>query len=135
MPRHQTSDKLSQRARAPSYIDAYAAERLRARRIVRELSQKDLARRVGLTFQQIQKYEYGLNRISAGHLYAFACALGCSTDYFFKGLSRADDAAVPPTAPEDLQGAHSTELWRTLATMDPQTRNAFLHFMTLQRPN
>lgn len=49
------------------------------------MSQETLAERVGITFQQVQKYERGANRISAGRLFAFARALKTTIPYFFEG--------------------------------------------------
>lgn len=51
------------------------------------MSQEDLANDLGLTFQQIQKYERGANRISASKLYDIACSLGSPLAYFFEGLA------------------------------------------------
>jgi transcriptional regulator with XRE-family HTH domain len=67
-------------------VDAAVGTRLRERRTVLGFSQITLAEAVGLTFQQVQKYERGANRISASRLYQFACILGVSVDYFFETL-------------------------------------------------
>jgi transcriptional regulator with XRE-family HTH domain len=69
-----------------SLIDDYIGRKLRIARIVRNLSQDELAKKVGITFQQIQKYEKGLNRISASRLYWFIKILGVDFDFFFKGI-------------------------------------------------
>lgn len=69
-----------------SVIDLYLGKRLRIARITRNLSQHDLAKKVGITFQQIQKYEKGLNRISASRLYKFMKILGVTFDFFFDGI-------------------------------------------------
>jgi len=70
----------------PSLIDGHVGLRLRARRNVLGLSQKDLGETVGLTFQQIQKYEQGANRISSGRLYEFSHILGVPVDFFYEDL-------------------------------------------------
>jgi transcriptional regulator with XRE-family HTH domain len=67
-------------------IDAYVGVRIRERRRVLGLSQSDLASALGVTFQQVQKYENGKNRISASKLYETARALRTSVAYFFDGL-------------------------------------------------
>ena len=67
-------------------IDHYIGKKLRIARITRNLSQDDLAKEVGITFQQIQKYEKGLNRISASRLYWFIKILGVSFNFFFDGI-------------------------------------------------
>ena len=69
-----------------SMIDLYLGKRLRIARITRNLSQHDLAKTVGITFQQIQKYEKGLNRISASRLYKFIKILGVTFEFFFDGV-------------------------------------------------
>jgi len=68
-------------------IDATVGRRLKDRRTLMGMSQSVLGETVGLTFQQVQKYERGINRISASRLYEFANVLGVSVDYFFEPLS------------------------------------------------
>lgn len=65
-------------------IDAYVGKRLRLRRMMLGLSQEKIADAVGLTFQQVQKYERGSNRIGAGRLYEFSQALQVPIQYFFE---------------------------------------------------
>lgn len=72
----------------PSDIDIHAGKRLRVRRILLGLSQQYLAQECGISFQQIQKYENGKNRISAGRLYELSIILDVPTDYFFMGLRK-----------------------------------------------
>lgn len=69
-----------------SLIDDYIGRKLRIARIVRNFSQHELAKKVGITFQQIQKYEKGLNRISASRLYWFIKILGVDFKFFFEGV-------------------------------------------------
>jgi transcriptional regulator with XRE-family HTH domain len=70
----------------PHVVDVHVGQRLRSRRKLMGLSQGDLAQRVGLTFQQIQKYERGINRISASRLVEFAAVLKVSPAWFFEGI-------------------------------------------------
>lgn len=74
------------RERAPNPIDQYVGARIRARRKVLGVSQEKLADQLGLTFQQVQKYERGTNRVSASKLYEIARALKASITYFFEEL-------------------------------------------------
>ena len=67
-------------------IDAHVGKRLRLRRILKGWSQQQLGDAVGLTFQQIQKYENGASRISCGRLFDFARALDVPTSFFFDDL-------------------------------------------------
>lgn len=67
-------------------IDLYVGSRLRTRRLLLGLTQEELGKSAEVTFQQIQKYEKGENRISASRLYEFAQLLKTSIDYFFDGI-------------------------------------------------
>lgn len=71
----------------PDAIDIHVGSRLRVGRVERGLSQEKFAERMGLTFQQIQKYERGTNRIAAGRLYMAAKILEKPIDYFYPGSS------------------------------------------------
>lgn len=82
----------------PNPVDLHVGLRLRARRRELGISQDTLAAALGLTFQQVQKYERGTNRVSASKLYAIALTLRVPVSYFFNGLpdymSPADTDAV-----------------------------------------
>ena len=71
----------------PHPIDVHVGARIRLQRIMRGLTQSDLAGRVGISFQSVQKYERGENRVSASRLHEFAQALGVDEQYFFDGLA------------------------------------------------
>jgi transcriptional regulator with XRE-family HTH domain len=66
-------------------VDEFVGKRLRERRTLMGLSQEGLAKTVGITFQQVQKYERGTNRMSASRLYEFAHVLDISVAFFFEG--------------------------------------------------
>lgn len=68
-------------------IDRLVGKRIRALRRSRKISQTDLANAAGVRFQQIQKYESGVNRVSASRLWAIAETLGVDIVYFFDGLN------------------------------------------------
>ena len=81
-----------------SDIDLHVGKRLRRRRRLLGLTQQSLAEEVGIRFQQIQKYETGMNRISASRLWDIASALQVDISYFFQGLDMdalEDDLAIP----------------------------------------
>ena len=78
--------------RDPSLIDQTVGERIRKRRTDLEISQPELAEQVGVTYQQLQKYENGKNRISAGRLYDIAKILKTSIAYFYEGLDQVHSA-------------------------------------------
>ncbi len=71
----------------PNPIDLHVGSRIRLRRKVLGVSQESLAADLGLTFQQIQKYERGTNRVSASKLYEIARSLQTTTSYFFEGFA------------------------------------------------
>lgn len=70
----------------PDEIDVHVGSRLRIRRTLLGVSQEKLAGAIGLTFQQIQKYERGLNRISAGRLFQFSRILDIPVTYFYENM-------------------------------------------------
>jgi len=74
-------------SKTPSGIDRLVGQRLRWRRRELRLTQEKLGDLLNLTFQQVQKYEKGINRISAGRLYEVAAALGVPIGYFYDGAS------------------------------------------------
>src|SRR5471032_2060573 len=73
--------------RTPNPIDVHVGLQVRLRRKELKISQEKLAETLGLTFQQVQKYERGSNRISASKLYEIARSLRVSIAWFFEGLS------------------------------------------------
>ena len=81
----------------PSDIDKYVGERLRSQRIQHGLSQQALGEMVGITFQQIQKYEKAANRIAASRLYQFAAILQCPLSGFFPDGEDIDGIAANPS--------------------------------------
>jgi DNA-binding XRE family transcriptional regulator len=74
-----------------SEIDLYVGKRLHARRRLLGLTLQQLASDVGVSFQQLQKYECGANRISVARLWRLAQALDVSVTYFFDGLTEDDE--------------------------------------------
>ena len=75
-------------------FDRYVGARVRLARQSRGLSQSELGRHVGLTFQQVQTYERGFNRISAGRLYEMSIVLSVDVTFFFEGLDKPNALAV-----------------------------------------
>ena len=72
--------------RSPSEVDKHVGARVKARRKELGLSQEALAQALGVSFQQVQKYERGVNRVGAGRLFQLAAALGVDVGYFYWGL-------------------------------------------------
>ena len=84
-------------------IDAQVGNRVRLRRMLVGMSQEKLGEMLGLTFQQVQKYEKGVNRIGAGRLFEVANILGVPVSYFYEDVtdhhnehSRLNEKASPP---------------------------------------
>ena len=78
--------------KTPNPIDVFVGSRVRLRRLMVGMSQEALADRLGVTFQQVQKYEKGTNRISASRLQAISDVFRVPPSFFFQ-----DDEAVPAT--------------------------------------
>jgi len=85
--------------RTPNPVDLHVGARIRMRRKILGVSQEKLADDLGLTFQQVQKYERGANRVSASKLYEIARSLQAPISYFFDGL------ADPLAAQAEVAGA------------------------------
>src|SRR5215472_11855930 len=77
------------RKKAPSPIDKHVGSRVRMRRILLAMSQEKLAAALGLSFQQVQKYERGANRIGAGRLQQISHILQVPVEFFFEGAPNA----------------------------------------------
>jgi transcriptional regulator with XRE-family HTH domain len=78
--------------KATTPVDAYVGARIRMRRVASGISQTELGEKCGVTFQQVQKYEKGTNRVSVSRLQAIAEALGVSTEFFYIGAPGASGA-------------------------------------------
>lgn len=87
--------------KTPSGIDRIVGQRLRWRRRELKLTQEQLGEKLGLTFQQVQKYEKGVNRISAGRLFEIAQALGITITYFYEGVDEMLEASPTMSLQED----------------------------------
>lgn len=74
------------RKKEPMAVDVHIGRRIKARRMELGLSQEKLGDHIGLTFQQVQKYEKGMNRVGGSRLHQIAEALRCTPAYFYEGL-------------------------------------------------
>lgn len=119
--------------KSPSGIDRIVGQRLRWRRRELRLTQEQLGERLGLTFQQVQKYEKGVNRVSAGRLWEMASQLSVPIAYFFEGADEvvSSQLAMRETgdAPElPIIDAQSMELIAAFQKIDdPDLRRSLLH--------
>lgn len=132
----------------PDPVDIHVGSRLRTRRTLLGMSQEKLAEAIGLTFQQVQKYEMGKNRVSASRLYQFAQILDVSISYFFEGYeskdSQASDSAVGLSdneqdgfMPENVMYERETlELIRVYYSIqDPKLRKDLLKWLRQMAEN
>ncbi|HYD31493.1 MAG TPA: helix-turn-helix transcriptional regulator [Azospirillaceae bacterium] len=90
---------ISRRGEGPNPIDIHVGARLRLRRTLLGLSQEKLGEAVGITFQQLQKYERGSNRISASRLYNLSQVLGVPVSFFFDDMPGPDGHPISGNAP------------------------------------
>ena len=81
-----TNSPAKEAMSTPHPVDIHVGRRLRLKRTFLGLSQESVGKQIGVTFQQIQKYERGINRMGASRLYDFAKALGVQVAYFFEGF-------------------------------------------------
>jgi transcriptional regulator with XRE-family HTH domain len=94
-------------SRVPNPVDLHVGARIRLRRRMQGVSQEKLADALGLTFQQVQKYERGANRVSASKLYEIAAALRAPVSYFFDGLADPAGDHGAEQRPSDEQTVHA----------------------------
>lgn len=90
-------------SKTPNKIDQLVGQRIRWRRKELKWTQEQLGEKLSLTFQQVQKYEKGVNRISAGRLFEVAGVLDVPILYFFEGAE--DYLAMPAGMAEDSEAA------------------------------
>jgi len=112
-------------------IDGQVGNRVRLRRMLIGMSQERLGELLGLTFQQVQKYEKGVNRIGAGRLFEVSRILGVPIDYFYEGastqLSGSSETEASPPIMEFVSSGEGLQL--SLAFMkikDPKLRKRVL---------
>ena len=96
-------------AKAATPMDALVGSRLRTRRKQLRISQERLGKEVGVSFQQVQKYENGTNRIGAGRLFEVARILDVPIDFFYEGVSRGTEERTGDAAPPVMEFVSSGE--------------------------
>jgi transcriptional regulator with XRE-family HTH domain len=119
----------------PHPIDQHVGNRVRLRRTLLGYSQDKLAQALGLTFQQVQKYERGANRVSASKLFEIASVLSVQISYFFQDMEGQTVSAVQgmaevaaePFEHEQLQRRETVELVQAYYRIsNPQVRKRML---------
>ena len=106
-------------------VDVHVGKRIRHRRWLVGMTQQQLAEKVGIKFQQIQKYETGMNRVSASRLWDIAASLSVPVSFFFEGLNedqQQEQVAVQADVPMDLlKDKEALELVRSYYSI-PETQ-------------
>lgn len=109
-------------------VDIHVGKRIRHRRWMVGVTQQQLAEAVGIKFQQIQKYETGMNRVSASRLWDIATALDVQVSFFFEGLhdDASEDTASSSVPGDILADKEALELVRSYyAIPENQRRRLF----------
>jgi transcriptional regulator with XRE-family HTH domain len=115
----------------PDPVDVHVGARIRTRRLLIGMNQETLAKAIGLTFQQVQKYEGGANRVSASRLAEIAEVLGVPIAYFFSDLDPGGGATAEGLETRELiQRPEAIELIRSYyAIEDQEIRHQFLDML------
>ena len=87
---------------SPHFVDQYVGRRMRLQRLNMKISQIQLGILLGISFQQVQKYEKGTNRISASRLYEIADVFGVPPSYFFEGYKKKSGIAESSNSVENI---------------------------------
>src|SRR5512143_3127512 len=95
MPRSRKSSGRTASQGNPNPIDVHVGSRVRLRRTLLGMSQGRLGDAIGLTFQQVQKYERGTNRVSSSRLFDLARVLDVPVSYFFEEMAASTSARSP----------------------------------------
>ena len=129
--------KRSPKPKRAANVDRHVGGRLRLRRTVLGISQTTLADRIGISFQQVQKYERGSNRISASRLCQFAQVLDVPVVYFFDGLGgKGLRTATPAESDSHLLRRETLQLVRAYYRIpDPAIRKALYDFVVTAAQN
>ena len=104
-------------------VDEHIGQRVQLRRVMMGMSQQDLARECGISFQQIQKYETAGNRIPASRLFDLSTALNTPVSFFFMGL--------PGNVPEETRSGRRPAHVSDGGADDPLSKNETLQLIRL----
>ena len=125
--------------RDPNFVDRHVGNRVRMRRLLVGMSQEKLGELLGITFQQVQKYEKGSNRVSASRLFQISRVLGVPVQYFYDELKSDDDDRTGFAESEGadaiagaLQSPDGVQIARIFSeTTDPDKRKLILNAVKL----
>ena len=114
----EREDSEEKGSRRPNPIDIHVGSRVRFRRMLLGMSQEKLGERLGLTFQQVQKYEKGINRIGASRLFDLAQVLGVSVQFFYEEAPAAERACASMPGWSCREARTSTSIVEFLRSRD-----------------
>jgi transcriptional regulator with XRE-family HTH domain len=116
----RSSTQRDQNTRSPDPRDREVGQRIRAQRLICSMSQEELGDQLGITFQQVQKYEKGTNRVAAGRLIRISEILGVPVGFFLENPTQADlrDGDSASGALSFLKTAGAVRLLRAYATIE-----------------
>lgn len=109
-------------AKPPHSVDVHVGGKIRQRRRMLGMSQSAVALALGISFQQLQKYESGANRVGASRLYQLAGVLGLAPSAFFSGLAREDEGQREAIDQFDAEALRLVAGWRAIS--DDRMRRA-----------
>ena len=125
MPRGRKPSGRTASQGNPNPIDVHVGSRLRLRRTLLGMSQEKLGDAIGLTFQQVQKYERGANRVGSSRLFDLARVLDVPIAYFFEDM----EANVAAKSPSRLMGVSESKLQPYAAEPDPLAKRETLELV------
>lgn len=115
----------------PHPVDVHVGNKIRLRRRLLGLTQAHVADQVGISFQQLQKYESGANRVGASRLYQLAGVLGVAPSAFFRGLDREDEGQPDTVGALDAEGLRLAAGWQAIP--DDRLRKAIAGVISATR--
>jgi transcriptional regulator with XRE-family HTH domain len=119
--------------KSPDPTDAFVGKRVRIARETRSLSQTALGEKLGVTFQQVQKYEFGRNRIGAGRLAQIAAALDYPVSWFFGEMAPGKKVDAATDVVQDMLvapgGIVVAQAYAIIADASPNVRHAFVQLV------
>jgi len=117
-------------------VDRHVGQQIRIWRIQSNVSQSDLAKKIGVSFQQVQKYENGRNRVSASMLYQVASCLNTPVSRFFEGLPEPEGSlkSIPVAEIDEriayISTAEGRRLIESVLNLSPRVRSKFAALVT-----
>jgi transcriptional regulator with XRE-family HTH domain len=115
----------------PDPVDMLVGRNIKLHRLAKSMSQEELAHKLGLTFQQLQKYERGINRVGGGRLFRIATILGIEIGAFFEGAERPERVPIDSFSPLNLiSDPQSFRLAQAFSRItDPEMRRTLVNLV------